>query len=117
MSRVKRRGRWARCDHGGLAVCGAWARARARVVVGGVRLAIARRHVPVVEIIRTGGALQVRERVSPSADTNGRRGGGGVSGGDEARIAVIQDRPFGFLNHYEVQAKFCCSGVFLSISS
>ena len=100
-----------------VAVCGVWARERARVV-GGVRLAIARQHAPaVVIIIRTREALQVRERAIPSADTNGRRGGGGVSGGDEARIAVIQDRPFGFLNHYEVQAKFCCSGVFLSISS
>ena len=36
-------------------------------------------------------ALQVRGRASPSADTNDRRGDGGVSGGDEASIAVIQD--------------------------
>ena len=71
-------------------MCGVWARARARVV-GEVRLAIARRHVPVVVIIRTCEALQVRERVSPRVDTNGRHGGGGVSGGDEASIAFIQD--------------------------
>ena len=42
-------------------------------------------------IIRTREARQVRERASPSVGTIGRRGGGGVSGGDEASIAVIQD--------------------------
>ena len=60
-----------------------------------LKLSIARRHVSVVVIeiviIRTREALQVRERVSPSVDTNGRRGGGGVSGGGEASTAVIQD--------------------------
>ena len=67
----------------------------ARVVGGFRRLAIARRHVSVIvietAIIRTREALQVRKRASQSADTNGRRGGGGVSGGDGASIAVIQD--------------------------
>ena len=56
-----------------VAVCGVWARACARVV-GGARLAIARRDASVVVIIRTREALQVRERVSLSVDTNGRRG-------------------------------------------
>ena len=50
-----------------------WARTCSRVV-GGARLAIARRDASVVVIIRTCEALQVRERVSPSVDTNGRRG-------------------------------------------
>ena len=65
-----------------------WVHARARAV-GGVRIAIVRGHVSVVvvEIVitRAREALQVRGRVSPSVDTNDRRGGGGVSGGDEAR--------------------------------
>ena len=83
------------CGAAVMAVCGVWARARARVV-GGVRLAIVRQHVSVIVIeiviVRTREALQVRERASPSADTtNGRRSGGGVSGGDEASIAVIQN--------------------------
>ena len=65
-------------------------------MVGGVRIAIVRGHVSVVVIeiviiIRAREALQIRGRVSPSVDTNDRRGGGGVSGGDEASIAVIQD--------------------------
>ena len=62
--------------------------------MGGVRIAIVRGHVSVVVIeiviIRAREALQVRERASPSVDTNDRRGGGGVSGGYEASIAVIQ---------------------------
>ena len=82
------------CGVAVVAVCGVWAHARARAV-GGVRIAIVRGHVSVVVIeiviIRTREALQVRGRVSPSVDTNDRRGGGGVSGGDEASIAVIQD--------------------------
>ena len=61
------------CGAAVVAVCDVWARACARVV-GGVRLAIARRHVSVVVIIRTREAFQVRERVNPSVDTNGRRG-------------------------------------------
>ena len=77
-----------------VAMCDAWAHARARAV-GGVRIAIVRGHVSVVVIeiviIRTREALQVRGRVSPSVDTNDRRGDGGASGGDEASIAVIQD--------------------------
>ena len=63
--------------------------------MGGVRIAIVRGHgfVVVIEIviIRTREALQIRGRVSPSVDTHDRRGGGGVSGGDEASITVIQD--------------------------
>ena len=48
---------------------------RARVrVVGGARPAIIRRDASVVVIIRTREAFQVRERVSLSVDTNGRRG-------------------------------------------
>ena len=53
-------------------------------------LVIARRHVLVVVIMRLCRDLLVRERVGPSVDTNGRRDGGAESGGDEARIAVIQ---------------------------
>ena len=81
------------CGVAVVAVCDVWARTRARAV-GGVRIAIVRGHVFVVVIeiiIRTREALQIRGRVSPSADTHDRRGGGGVSGGDEASIAVIQD--------------------------
>jgi hypothetical protein len=44
------------------------------LVVGGARLAIVRRDASVVIITRTREALQVRERVSLSVDTNGRRG-------------------------------------------
>ena len=57
---------------------------------GSVRLVVARRHVPVVVIIRICKALLIRELVGPSADRSGRRDGGGESGGDEASIAVIQ---------------------------
>ena len=70
------------CGASVAAVCGVWARARAREV-GGVRLAIARGHAPIVVIARAHETLQVRERVRAG-------GGGGVSGGDEASIAVIQ---------------------------
>ena len=77
-----------------VAVCDVWARAPARAV-GGIRIAIVRGHVSVVVIeiviIRTREARQVRGRVSPSVDTNDRRGDGGASGGDEVSIAVIQD--------------------------
>ena len=56
-------------------LCVACGRARACArVVGGVCLAIARRHVSVVVIIRTREALQIREWVNPGVDTNGRRG-------------------------------------------
>ena len=65
------------CGASVAAVCGVWARACARVV-GGVCLAIARRHVSVVVIIRTREALQIRERADPSVDTNGRRGDSAV---------------------------------------
>ena len=64
---------WLLCGAAVVAVCGVWARACARVV-GGVCLAIARRHVSVVVIIKTREALQIREWVDPSVDTNGRRG-------------------------------------------
>ena len=81
------------CGFAVVAVCDVWARARARAV-GGVRIAIVRGHVSVVVIeiviIRAREASQDRGRVSPSVDTNDRRGGGGVSGGYEASIAVIQ---------------------------
>ena len=56
-----------------VAVRGVWVCACVRVV-GGARLAIVRRDASVVVIIRTREALQVRERVSLSVDTNGRRG-------------------------------------------
>ena len=85
---------WLFCGVAVVTVCDVWARARARAV-GGVRIAIVRGHgfVVVIEIviIRTREALQIRGRVSPSFDTHDRRGGGGVSGGDEASITVIQD--------------------------
>jgi hypothetical protein len=59
-----------------------------------VRTTIVRGHVSVFVIekviIRAREALQVRGRISPSVDTNDRRGGGGVLGGYEASIAVIQ---------------------------
>ena len=64
---------WLLCGAAVVAVCDVWARACARVV-GGLCLAIARRHVAVVVIIRTREALQIREWVDPSVDTNGRRG-------------------------------------------
>ena len=67
-----------------LYVCGVWARAPRAREVGGVRLAIARRHASIVVIVRAHETLPVRERVRGG-------GGGGVSGGDEASIAVIQD--------------------------
>ena len=71
------------CGVAVVAVCDVWARARARAVEG-VRIAIVRGHVSVVviEIVIsiTREALQVRERVSPSADTNGRRGVASRSG-------------------------------------
>ena len=61
------------CGAAMVAVRGVWARTCARVV-GGARLAIARRDASVVVITRTREAFQVRERVSLSVDTNGRRG-------------------------------------------
>ena len=72
-------GGWLLCGAAVVAVCDVWARASAHVV-GGVRLAIARRHVSVVVIIRTREALQVREWANPSVDTNGRRGESAVIG-------------------------------------
>ena len=62
----------------------AFGRAHVPVRWGGVRLAIACRHASIVVIVRAHETLQVRERVRGD-------GGGGVSGGDEASIAVIQD--------------------------
>ena len=56
-----------------VAVRGVWVCACVRAV-GGAHLTIVRRDASVVVIIRTREALQVRERVSLSADTNGRRG-------------------------------------------
>ena len=50
---------WLLCGAAVVAVCGVWARARARAV-GGACLAITRRHVSVVVIIRTREALQIR---------------------------------------------------------
>ena len=61
------------CGAAVVAMCGEWVRACVRVVGGG-RLAIACRDASAVVIIRTREALQVRERVSLSVDTNGRRG-------------------------------------------
>ena len=54
-------------------VCDVWVRIHVRVAEG-TRLAIVRRDASVVVIVRTREALQVRERVSLSVDTNGRRG-------------------------------------------
>ena len=80
---MRRQGRRGSCSpHGGRRLlCGAavaavrdmWVCAHV-LVVGGARLAIVRRDASVVIIIRTREALQVRERVSLSVDTNGRRG-------------------------------------------
>ena len=82
------------CGASVAAVCGVWARARAREV-GGVRLAIARGHAPIVVIARAHETLQVRERVRGG-------GGGGVSGGDEVSLTVVHDEV-----HVVLQRKSC----------
>ena len=65
--------RWLSCGAAVVVARGVWVRACVRVVRG-ARCAITRRDAPVVVIIRTREALQVRERISLSVDTNGRRG-------------------------------------------
>ena len=66
-------GRWLLRGAAVVAARGVWVRACVRVVERG-RLAIVRRDASIVIIIRTREALQVRERISLSVGTNGRRG-------------------------------------------
>jgi len=76
------------------AVCDVWARARAREDGRG-RLVLACRHASIVVIAGAHETPQVRERVRGG-------GGGGVSGGDEVSLAVVQDEV-----HVVLQRKSC----------